>query len=237
MKKRIMAITITLLVATAGALTLVQCDHSNMARVTIHIQNELYAQKNESVIDKLLNLVNTNLYAAAGWSSTVDGLTLKVSGSDIETIIADISPTSESYTIEVPAGAERTFTLLSSTSSGAVGTNWGGRIIEYIEPGENSLTIEMIPMTKITNGFSSAPEIYVAWESVSIDASTSYNLYRANSENGTYVKTDASPFTGSNTYDSGDFVEGQYYYYKIQVIADGKEGLLSEPYAIQFSGV
>lgn len=228
MKARAVAVSIIVLFVIIMALTFVQCDHSNMARVTIHIQNDLYTQKSETIIDKLLTIFYKTLYAqVAGWSAATAGLTLNVSGSDIEPIIENISSTAESYTVEVPAGAERTFTLLSSASTGIVETNWGGQTSEYIAPGDNSITIEMIPMTEIS-GASGSTQLTVTWEGISGVTIDSYNVYRSLNPNGGFTKI-GSRASGFTSFDDFNVSFGTVYYYMVSVVgSNGREGLLCE---------
>jgi len=250
MKKKVIAITITLLVATAGALTLVQCDHSNMARVTIHIQNELHATNNDSIIDKLLKLISSNAYATfpPPWTeehSGADGyLTLFVSGSDIQTVEIDIPPTSTTFTTEVPAGAQRSFILKFYNDSQGSFT-WGGGKTITLSPGETDITITMIPMTEITShdGLIGSP-IQIYWRqfyeslSYSNDYSTiisGFNIYRANPSdgpNGPYTKIGfANGYNAENYSDNSINATSEPYYYKVSVVTlSGKEGLLSDFY-------
>jgi hypothetical protein len=238
MKKKVIAITITLMVATAGALTLVQCDHSNMARVTIHIQNDLYAQKSESIIDKLLSIISTDAYAS-NWESFHDlgKITLTISGNDMGTIEANIPPTSATFSTEVPAGSQRTIRLIYDNEGnyGAVNKTYGAEKTLSLTPGDNEVSVMMLPITEISSASRIDFDIQVSWEWVSLTGKTiTYNIYRSLSENGTYIKANETPETLTNYLDESGFTVGETYYYRVSVLTDGVEGLLCEPYEVVF---
>jgi len=234
MKKKVIAITITLLVVTAGALTLVQCDHSNMARVTIHIQNDLYAQKSESIIDKILNLLSTKAYAFNAWTDHSPGeILLQITASGMATIETTISPMESTFTTSVPAGPDRTIKLVYDNGGSYTPQRPYGAIKTIsLDPGENDITIEMLPMTSInvSSYYDQAySTIYVNLYDVQTTVADSYNIYRSTSLNGSY---DYIGNTTTNQFEDLNYEIFKTYYYKVSVMTtDGRESLQSEPSA------
>ena len=238
MNKRIIAVSITVFFVVAMALTLVQCDQSNMARVTIHIQNDLYAQKSESIIDKFFNIFSTEALAWSEFHGDGYGiLTLTISGNSISTIVTTIPPTQSSYSTELPANNEITFRLTFYNSTSQFDT-FGGQETVTLNMGDNDIQITMIPITIINWAVSvQAPNgIGVGWDRLPVSG---YNLYRSSSENGTYIKVNQSlivnPGTGAPpSYNDEAAVipfleEGQTYFYRVSAFTpDGKEGLFSD---------
>jgi len=240
MKKKVIAITITLLVVTAGALTLVQCDHSNMARVTIHIQNDLYAQKSESIIDKLLALISTKVYASENaWSDhTTGNIFLTIYAPDMEKIEATIPPTQSSFSTEVPAGTLRTIRLVYDNGESIYEPHkpHGAQKTVNLTPGDNDVSIYMLPMTAIFGDDMPGGGIYIIFHPVSLsgDYTINYNIYRSTSPGGPYNKINPTPWASSDYTDSSGLVPGTEYYYKVSVLTDGVEGLLSDSYSVYY---
>lgn len=246
MNMRIIVIAISFLLTVSAALTLVQCDHSNMARLTIHIQNDLYAQKSDSVIDKLLGFISTKVYAM-DWNpnhSSSDGtLTLYVTGNGIE-IEANIPPGNATYTLELPAGNEVNIKLLFETTEGQVQTTWGGQKTISLDMGNNDVSITMLPMTEFDENFippAAPPPVYFQWYSISLtldpEPTIEYNIYRAALPGGPQLNapTDDKYIKIHSTSGSGPFTDNDWenhivYFYKISVTIDGQEGLLSPDY-------
>lgn len=205
MKKNIIAITITLLVVIAGALTLVQCDHSNMARVTIHIQNDLYAQKSESFIDKIFNIFSTPAYAGSSvaWDTAHTSVVITITGSDITDISATIPAYSTSYSMYVPAGNQRVVTII-----GYDGTerNNGGHTVVDLQPGDNkSVTINVLPIpTNLDSPYGTGS---LAWDWTSaVTGFSHYVIYSSSNPNGPFSKV-----TEFATNEWSSAISGKYY--------------------------
>jgi len=240
MKKKVIAITITLLVATAGALTLVQCDHSNMARVTIVTKHYAHSlnKPDTSIIDKILHLFSSKLYAGSEWTLDKSSLELYINASDIQQIQASIPSPFEEYSIYVPAGQGREITLISygySTMLGDTMNNYGDRIITNLQPGEEkTINIVMKPMTELEDVSAGSTEISVIWyeggTTYSIPFFQSYNIYRATDPAGPYqlIHTELNEFTQLHP-DMLNLVSGVTYYYKVSISTTSHgEGLLSD---------
>ena len=238
MKKRILGMLTFLLFISAGILSLVQCDHSGMARVTIHIQNDTFAQKNETLIDRILNLVSTKAYATDNaWTNHASGnILLSISASDMEKIETTIAPTQSSFTTEVPAGAQRTIRLVyDNEGSYDPQKPHGAQKTVDLTPGDNDVSIYLLPMTAIF-GEEVGAGIYIIWYPVSLlgDYTINYNIYRSLSPTGPYNKMNPAPLVSSDYNDSSGLVPGTTYYYRVSVLTDGVEGLLSDSYPVSY---
>lgn len=229
MNRRIIVIAISFLFTVSAALTLVQCDHSGMARVTIHIQNDMYAQQDDSVIDKILKLVSTEAYALNAWTDHSSGeILLTISGPGMSTIETSLSPMESAFTTEVPAGVERTIQLIHD-NGGLYAPEprkpYGGKKTVTLDPGDNDVQIEMLPMTEISS-VDPGSMLTVNWVSVSSVTINGYNVYRSLEPDGEYTFIGA---TGDNNLSDGDVETGKTYYYKVSVIgSNGEEGLKCE---------
>jgi len=243
MKKRGVVGVITLLFTVTLLSALVQCDHDGMARVTIHIQNEAYAGNQDSIIDKFFKIFSTEAVAWSAFHGESDGtLTLTITGPDIGTIEVPISPAQSTYSTEVPANSEITFTLLFYNTTSGYNT-FGAREILSLLPGNNDLYLSMIPITIINWAVNVQDPIgiLVGWDRLPVSG---YNLYRSTSENGTYNKVNQSlivnPAASAPEYndvatDPPTLEDGQTYFYRVSAFApDGKEGLLSDAYSCTY---
>lgn len=218
----LISITTSVLIFNTGCY-----DDDKNARVTINFQRNDLAVKDiktdKHIIDRILEFFSTPAYAVIGWDSTPGELTLTVSG--IETITYNIPSDATSYTITTTPAIGVTFEIISTTLGGNVPKNWGGHETVTIFPGDNVVSINMIPMTQIYSvNIASGLEVNfstyapTAW----VD---SYKIYRSDSADGPYSVIGT---TASTIYSDTTVVMGHTYYYKISVIYNGKEGVLCD---------
>jgi fibronectin type 3 domain-containing protein len=79
--------------------------------------------------------------------------------------------------------------------------------------------------TGITAAALSASDVKVSWNAAS--GATGYYIYRAEAGTGTYVKVNASAFTGTSYSDTG-LASSTIYYYKVSAVNSVGEGVQSE---------
>lgn len=231
---KIFGIIFMLFITTASAAILsTGCYDDNEARVTIHLErNDLAFQgdlKQKRVIDRILEFFTTPAFAVAGWDSSHGELTLKIRSSSFSEMTYPIPQSATTYTVTVPAGQSITFEVISYTTGGAVPYNWGGHKTLDIDPGEQDLTLNMIPMTLITN-IPTGSILTVYWEQPTAWV-TNYRLYRSDSPEGPYVKIGSDISSTQSSTSGGTTLMGNTYYYKLSVVYNGEEGVMSA-YAI-----
>lgn len=241
--RKIFGIIIILLLAAGIAITTTRCyDDKNEARVTIHLErNDLAAmgiqpQPEKHFIDRVLEFFSTPAYAVdpADWldnhSESGCTVTLYVSSPSHEDQEYIIPYDANEYTIIVPSSINTTFTIVSKYSGQ---NNWGGKKTLNLGPGEQDITIKMIPMTY----FSYLQGSTMYWTEFNLTPvpanASSYNIYRSDSINGTYsLITTLSISTISFTDPS--IISGNTYYYKISVSGSDGEGVLSVAYPVTY---
>jgi hypothetical protein len=202
-------------------------------RVTIRLQrNDLgmnYYIPEKRMIDRVLEFFSTPSYAFFGWNSVIGDLTLKVRSSSFNEIIFEIPSDATSYTVVVPAVSNVTFEITSLITEGETGDvpqNWGGHTTVSLSPGEQEISISMIPMTKITF-VSGSTHLTVNWIIDNIPAYvTSYNVYRSDTEAGPYGYKGLS---GTSSFDDFDVDYGRTYYYRVSTVSTYGEGVMSDP--------
>lgn len=241
--RKIFGIMIILLLAAGIAITTTRCyDDKNEARVTIHLErNDLAAmgiQPQKHFIDRVLEFFSTPAYAVdpPDWldNHSESGCTVKlyIRSSSYEEQEYSIPYNATEYSVIIPSSNNTTFTLISRYSGQ---NNWGGKKTLNIGPGEQSITIAMIPMSYFS--YLEAGSTLYWTEFLSNPApsnASSYNIYRANSINGPYtlIKT-LSISTVSFT--DNTLVPGNNYYYKISISGSDGEGVLSDAYTVFYN--
>jgi hypothetical protein len=229
-------IVVLFLTAASGAILSTGCYQDEKdARVTINLQRNDLAEnvikQEKHLIDRILEFFSSPLEASSGWDGTHGPLTLTVSGPNIETMIFSIPQTAVSYTITVPAVNNITFFIYSTTTLNAVPKNWGGQVTTSLSPGEQSLAIRMIPMTKVsTSGFGM---MSVSWEPISagIPNASSYIVYKSDTVDGTYSKQTEIFNISTTSYIDPAALVGVTYYYRVSVNGSDGEGVLCDPVA------
>jgi hypothetical protein len=208
------------------------CANENTTTVTLNFDTSHISFNNKvkelPLIDKFLCFFSGTAYAVTGWNGVTTKITLSIIGQDMDTITADIpfiysGASTTSYTVTVPSGSKRNFTIVTTALEGDVPKNWGGQTVVDLAPGDDvKLTINMIPMTLVYLYTTSDMNFY----SVSYTGGQGYNIYWSATRNGNYsLLTTATPITASwkaNANPPGG-------YYKISVFGTTGEGVLS-PY-------
>jgi hypothetical protein len=211
--KRFRILALLILIASVAALV-ITCNQSDTAFVTIDLNRpgKSYTHYQPGILQKVDALFSKKAYAMGSvvFPSGKGDLTLTVTSTDLRDITVDIPNDASSFTIEVPAGKQRTFTMLSyttATSDTSVYTpynacNFGGHATIDLDAGENvNLIINMIPMTKIT----SVAGGYITTISFNSGLIGSYSLKYYRSSNPT------GPYKNISIPDYG-LTSGTYYY-------------------------
>jgi len=89
-----------------------------------------------------------------------------------------------------------------------------------------SATTLLPAVNGILISYSTDTTISLAWNAIT--GAASYNIYRATSINGTYIKVNSNTVTGTSYTDTGLTASTTYYYY-IRAVSGGIEGAKSEP--------
>jgi len=114
MKRTHIAASLVILALLAGVALMNRCSGGDMARVTISFHSEEITRSGimKSFIGKALSLFSTPVYAKSPITKDdVTAIHLSVSGPDMEEINVDIPPTADEYTLMVPPGESRVFTV------------------------------------------------------------------------------------------------------------------------------
>lgn len=220
-----------LLLTTSTAILSTGCyQDDNDARVTIHFERHDLAFyndfKHKKFFEIVLDFFNTPAFAASTWSSVKDDLTLTVSENGIDGKIFTIPAGTIEYSIIIPSGSAITFIATCTYSAGSF-KNWGGHNTVNIIPGDQSIQLNMIPMTYF-QAQSGSTSIMLNWYKTDVSGNTqSYNIYRASSSTGQYsFLKNVTPATSEGT---NDVPPNGTYYYKICVVStSGEEGVLSD---------
>lgn len=207
------------------------CNHENMSRVTLYlgINDQAINIHQKGLLHKIVTLFISSAQAKSvsplGWTEDYDNVTLTVTGNEMDTITAVIPPSAASYTIEVPAGEARFFTLIATNSSGV--RSWGGHVISDLNAGEVNLTLRILPIPNDWDHVISFGENIIGWSAVVKPFVTSHNLYRSSSAAGIYTKIYTGPNPGSTGYYDSVPTDSTFYY-KASINTTYGEGELSD---------
>ncbi len=206
------------------------CNHENMSRVTLYFgtDEQTINMPQKSFFNKIVSFfVNEAIAKGQPWTETRDSVTLTITGDGMEQITVTLPPTVSSYTVELPAGKARLFTILGKNSAGYI--NWGGHVLTDLEAGDVNLTIRAfpIPNADMFNFFSvSGPplDVYIP-EVTGSSVFTSYNLYKSGFAEGPFIKI----YTGTNRlYIDSAVLSGITYHYRASINTTYGEGELSD---------
>ncbi len=223
-------IVVFIVITTSSAIFSTGCyKDDNEARVTIHLErNDLAVNgtiPQKHIIDRILEFFSTPAVATSGWDATPRALTLVVTNPSIEKLTFSIPQNATSYNVIVPVADSMKFELFSTTINNAVPKNWGGEIISNLHPGDNNITIAMLPMTKIS-GAGGSTTLTVTWEAITAYVS-SYKIYRSNNINGPYLLI-GTQTTAQSTYNDNSAISATIYFYKVSIVYLGREGSLCD---------
>ncbi len=203
------------------------CTQDNMSKVTLYfgLNGQARLMPEKSFFDRLREFFSGTVYAKCGgtWVETYDSVVLTVTGEGIDTITAAVPPGSASYTIEVPMGSSRLFTVIAY-----LGTvkKWGGHVLANTNESEVDLPLNMFP---IVTTF----VVFAAWDTsteVQWDYFTGtfsgYRLYRAANALGPYELIATIPSSYPSVWSGATpfVLSGFYYYYRMSVYYPQGEG-------------
>lgn len=231
-KNKLLGIIVLLIITASSAIIITGCyQDDGDARVTIHLErNDLAFQKEvkeKRFIDRILEFFSTPA-EAGGWPSGHAGdIKLTISSSFFNNNYV-IPAGSTAYSVEVPSGTNVTFTITHEGTEVGWGTddNWGGMATVDLNPGDQDLIIQMLPMTHITGISPSTGTLYVGWYTSSMSVLvTSYNVYRSVNLGGPYIKIGTS---ASASFTDTTGTTGVTYYYKISTNTSLGEGVMCD---------
>ncbi|HPB83040.1 MAG TPA: hypothetical protein PK200_13460, partial [Spirochaetota bacterium] len=146
-----------------------------------------------------------------------DAITLTITGDGMNEMKIDIPPSQVTYSVEVPAGENRLFTVIATNLNVK---NSGGSAVSSLTSGQEAqISIKMKPIVQdffVTGGSSTATLEWSAILNIS-----GYKIYRSTSPDGDYtlIKT-INDYTTGITSDGPPSVGT--YYYKMKIFdADG----------------
>jgi hypothetical protein len=239
--KRFKILALPMLVAATAAL-IVTCNKSDTAFVTIDLNRpgKSYTHYQPGILNKIDALFSKKAYASTPqplFPSSHGDLVLEVSATDLNTISASIPNDASSFTIEIPSGNNRKFSVYSYTTAPIIdnysgssygpfnGYNFGGHKTLNLSPGESTnILILMLPMTKVITISGTMLECHQY--TAGITNSYSYRIYRADIPEG--------PYTYINTVGMADYtaVSKKTYYYRVTMTGQAPvtaEGEMSWP--------
>ncbi len=205
------------------------------AVVTIHLErNDLAVmgikpEHELSIIDTILNFFSTRA-EAGGWQPTKTIVILKITSGCFDEMTFTIPPTSTNFSTTLPSGCDTTIKITSTYDDTFMTytyqKNWGGQINVVLSPGEQELTIQILPMAFIS-GWNTVGHT-VGWAEPSGSSAytiSSYKIYRSTNIDGKYNfigSTTNSPFTdnaigGTNRY-----------YYKLTTLSKLNDNVVRE---------
>jgi hypothetical protein len=229
-KKVFGIIVVFLFLAVSGAILSTGCYDDDKARIIIHLErNDLAVQKEikqKNIIDRVLEFFSTPAEASFPplWSPTQGNLTLTITSAEFDKKTFSIPAGTTTFSTIIPAVNNVTFEII------AVSKNWGGHKTLSITPGDQEVTIKMIPMVSLIHEFGYANLQWTDLSSgpVNVDA---FNLYRSKDINGPYTKI--ATIVGKAQYSYFDDLSAEEiditYYYRMTVIGSDGEGMMSDP--------
>jgi len=224
MKKNVILFIIINTVIITSAFLFTNCYNDDTAIVTIRLErNDLASFKQEKpkpLIDRILGFFSTPAFAGS-WQDVRTDLSYTVTASDMETIpLTPIPSGTTQFSIEVPAGLNRQFTVTAFYD--VWGHNvWGGQTIASLTAGQESvINIKMIPMTNMT-AYSSTGTVYLSWTAILSQYNFSrYIIYKSTNANGPYTELKRiSLYSAQNDTDT-NVISGTVYYYRIAIESD-----------------
>ena len=213
------------------------CAGGDMATVTISVSHPGFVKTHTpSFFDRMLAFLSFSTRVEAGpppVDFSVDYLTITVSAPDFETITRDIPLDTGQLTLEVPAGNNRTFTLVAFNDhgDGYITRDYGGIVTTDLSPGANvTLPIQMGPLPyppgtlNMLNVEGYTPPYYmeIGWESVSDAAG--YYIYCRVGETGPFVKVGRVNGQSNTTYRHYITNPTIWHYFKISSFNENGEG-------------
>lgn len=193
----------------------VACSQEHMSRVTVFFgKNPMVSSaKKEGLFERILSRFYTNAFAKGVWNETHDSILLTITGDNMDSVSAVIPPSTSSYTVEVPMGDSRVFTM---TAYNGAEKKWGGHVLANLNKENESVQMNVFPIVTGLWIAPSAGNCTLYWDEVM--GVTGYNVYRSTSASGPYVKIQTVTVMNANDTGIGT------YYYRISVIYPQGEG-------------
>jgi hypothetical protein len=195
MKKRHMLVIGLVILCMGAALVFNRCSGENMTKVTINFGSNQQAALNSkaSFLERLKRffIPEAVAFAPPDWFETHDSIVITVSAPGMDPIEATVSPYTESYTMDVPSGSQRRFTVITYNSSGQ--RNNGGHAEIDLPSGEVTVQVRMLPMATVVDNTYGG----IGWSNVNLVIPvTNYYIYRSSDPGGPFVKVqEVSDFT------------------------------------------
>lgn len=204
-----------------GTVQMTGCSHDDTTIVTISLNGDVGTRTsvNDSIFNKIFRFfVNDLLASAAPHSWVRDAITLTITGEDMTAIEVELPPSQFTYSIEVPAGDNRLFTVIASNSN--IKTS-GGSAVKSLTAGESvQVTINMKPIVQNFTATGGGSIISMSWQNIL--GVSGYKIYRSTSSDGTYILNQT--ITGDISSNASDSPSVGTYYYKIKVYYSDSEG-------------
>lgn len=238
-KQKIFGIVLVIILAGAGGIIFnTGCYDDSQARVTIHLErNDLAVNRlhnDKKIIDLIMEFFSKRAEASLPppWSNTQGSLNLVITSPAFDKKTFSIPIGVTTYSTIIPAANDVTFEVISTVSSIK---NWGGHTTVSVRPGEQNVTIKMIPMTYFHEYYCCNTISWVPTTPAPANAD-SYVIYRSLNSNGPYsiLKTIPNITTGTDI-DTFNMEMDTTYYYKIAVSGSDGEGLLSDPVSVLYN--
>lgn len=221
------AVFSVMILSMLGVVQMTGCSHDDTAIVTINLTGSVLESRyqEKSFINKIFSFFVSEGIAGGGSPHVYeyDSIVLTVEGDGMSTITAQIPPSQLTYSVEVPSGAKRKFTVIASKTG--IKNSGAHAITDLGSNQEVSISINMLPIVQDFLVSGGSTEITVSWSGITgiID----YFVYRSTNLDGPYTQigTVHDEFNSSSEYyhDTTPVV-GVTYYYKVSVISSGKEG-------------
>lgn len=206
------------------------CNHEKTAKVTVYFGKYLQTNilKKETIFDRIFYSLVGNAHAQSLWTENYDTITLTITGDDMDPITRQIPHGALSYTVEVPMGDSRLFTLFAY--EGAI-KKWGGHVLANANASEVSLSMNVFPVVTGLQLSEEAPYLHAAWYEVT--GATGYYLYRSMNQMGPYEMIYYLPAPGVSY--GHDVPFPGTYYMRISVRYPQGEGEPCDPQMIYLS--
>ena len=243
--KKFSAAVVLLFTFTGLTLLSLNCYNEDDARVTIHLErNDLAATGIQpgselSVIDRILNFFSTPAEATSvpQWNDDRTDLKFTVMNGKTTVMTATIPANATSYTTFIPAGYNATIIITAKTDwlnpVGNIHNCWGGQTVTELKPGEDiEITIQMIPMTYISDVNLGTSTIDIFWQTyqiTSVKAVSGYRIYKSTEIDGDYSYLTQTTGSGFGEAYNPSNPPSSKYYYRVSCLVGSVEGVMCDP--------
>lgn len=223
MKKRNVLVIGLVILCLGAALVFNRCSGENMTRVTINFGSKQQAALNskDSFLEKLKRffLPEALAFFPDPWYPDHTNIVITVSALDLdEPIEVSVSPNTESYTMEVPSGIQRRFTVIAYDG---IQRNTGGHAIVDLPYSQVTVQIRMLPIPTNVGAYGG-----LTWDQVT--GVTKYYIYESIESGGPFVKIGETNDDFPEWF--GTLTTDRYYAVSVYYNDDRGEGELSDPW-------